>query len=33
MYKKVSTNLDFVEREKEVIEFWKKNGITPPQEP
>ena len=27
MYKKVSTNLDFVEREKEVIEFWKKNEI------
>lgn len=27
MYKKVSTNLNFVEREKEVIEFWKKNDI------
>ncbi len=27
MYKKVSTNLDFVEREKEIIEFWKKNEI------
>ena len=27
MYKKVSTNLDSVEREKEVIEFWKKNDI------
>jgi len=27
MYKKVDTSLDFVEREKEVIEFWKKNKI------
>ena len=27
MYKKVSTKLDSVEREKEVIEFWKKNDI------
>ena len=27
MYKKVSTDLNFVEREKEVIEFWKKNDI------
>ena len=27
MYKKVSTNLNSVEREKEVIEFWKKNDI------
>lgn len=27
MYKKVSTNLDSVEREKKVIEFWKKNDI------
>ncbi|MBQ7060451.1 MAG: isoleucine--tRNA ligase [Clostridia bacterium] len=27
MYKKVSTSLDFVPREKEVLEFWKKNGI------
>ena len=27
MYKKVSTNLNFVDREKEVIEFWKKNEI------
>ncbi|MBO5143412.1 MAG: isoleucine--tRNA ligase [Clostridia bacterium] len=27
MYKKVSTDLNFVEREKEVIEFWKKNEI------
>ena len=24
MYEKVSTDLNFVEREKEVIEFWKK---------
>ncbi len=27
MYRKVDTSLDFVEREKEVIAFWKKNGI------
>ncbi len=27
MYEKVSTDLNFVEREKEVIEFWKKNDI------
>ncbi len=27
MYSKVSTNLNFVEREKEVLEFWKKNDI------
>ena len=27
MYKKVSTNLNFVDREKEVIEFWKNNEI------
>ena len=27
MYKKVSTNMNFVEREKEVAEFWKKNDI------
>jgi isoleucyl-tRNA synthetase len=27
MYKKVSTNLNFVDREKEVIEFWNKNEI------
>ncbi len=27
MYKKVDTSLNFVEREKEVIEFWKKNGV------
>ena len=27
MYKKVSTNLNFVEREKEVEKFWKENDI------
>ena len=27
MYKKVSTNLNFVEREKEVGKFWKDNDI------
>ena len=27
MYKKVDTSLNFVEREKEIIEFWKKNKI------
>ncbi len=27
MYKKVDTSLNFVEREKEVISFWKENGI------
>ncbi|MGI6778053.1 MAG: isoleucine--tRNA ligase [Acetivibrionales bacterium] len=27
MYKKVSTNLDFVKRENEVLDFWKKNNI------
>ena len=27
MYKKVDTGLDFVEREKEVLEFWKENDI------
>ena len=27
MYEKVSTDLNFVEREKEVIEFWKNNDI------
>ncbi|MBD5631722.1 MAG: isoleucine--tRNA ligase [Clostridia bacterium] len=27
MYKKVDTSLNFVEREKEVIDFWKKNGV------
>ena len=27
MYKKVDTSMNFVEREKEVIEFWKKNDV------
>ncbi len=27
MYKKVSTDLNFVEREREVLEFWKRNKI------
>ncbi|MFO7636754.1 MAG: isoleucine--tRNA ligase [Clostridia bacterium] len=27
MYKKVSTSLDFVQREKEIIAFWKENRI------
>jgi len=27
MYKKVSTNLNFVERELEVLDFWKKNNV------
>ncbi len=27
MYRKVSTSLDFVEREKEIVGFWKENGI------
>lgn len=27
MYNKVSTDLKFVDREKEVLEFWNKNGI------
>ncbi len=27
MYKKVDTSLNFVEREKEIIEFWKENNI------
>ena len=27
MYKKVDTSLNFVEREKEIIQFWKDNGI------
>ena len=27
MYKKVDTNLNFVEREKEVAQFWKDHGI------
>ena len=27
LYQKVDTNLNFVEREKEVLDFWKQNGI------
>ena len=27
LYKKVSTSLDFVEREKEILEFWKQNDV------
>ena len=27
MYQKVSTDMDFVSREKKVIEFWKREGI------
>ena len=27
MYDKVTTNLDFVEREKEILSFWKENKI------
>ena len=27
MYKKVSTNMNFVDREKEVLEFWKKEDV------
>ena len=27
MYKKVDTSLNFVEREKEVLEFWKANKV------
>ena len=27
MYKKVDTSLNFVDREKEVIDFWKKNNV------
>ncbi len=27
MYEKVDTSLDFVEREKRIIEFWKENGV------
>ena len=27
MYKKVDTNLDFISREKDIIEFWKENGV------
>ena len=27
MYNKVSTDLNFVEREKEILKFWKENNI------
>ena len=27
MYKKVDTSLNFVEREKEIIAFWKSNDV------
>ena len=27
MYKKVSSDMNFVEREKEVLEFWKEKDI------
>ena len=27
MYRKVDTSLNFIEREKEVIDFWKENGV------
>ena len=27
LYKKVSTSLNFVEREKEILKFWKENDI------
>jgi isoleucyl-tRNA synthetase len=27
MYRKVDTSLNFVEREREIIEFWKENGV------
>ena len=27
MYQKVSTDMDFVSREKKVLEFWKREGI------
>jgi len=27
MYRKVSTDMNFVEREKSVLEFWKQNNI------
>ena len=27
MYKEVSTNLNFVEREQETVKFWEKNHI------
>ena len=27
MYKKVDTTLNFVDREKEVLEFWRENKV------
>ena len=27
MYKKVETNLNFLEREKEIIKFWEENEV------
>ena len=27
MYKKVDTTMNFVEREKEIVKFWKENGV------
>ena len=27
MYKKVDTNLNFLDREKEIIKFWEENSI------
>ena len=27
MYNKVDTNLNFVQREKEILDFWKENDI------
>ena len=27
MYKKVDTNLNFLEREKEIIKFWEDNHV------
>ena len=27
MYKKVSTDMDFVSREKETLKFWKENRV------
>ena len=29
MYEKVSPNLNFVDREKQTVEFWKENDIFP----
>ena len=33
MYEKVSTNLNFVEREAKVEQFWKDHRILPPTGP